>query len=89
MADIFMIQPHHYPEQEIPLLLERLSASLERKIDARCEVDGNQLRFFRSGAKGKLLVDEDNLVLEVELGLMLKPMKGMIEQQIREELAKL
>ncbi len=89
MTDIFIIHPHHRSKQEIPLLLERLSTSLERKIDARCEVDGNQLRFSRSGAKGKLLVDEDNLVLEVELGLMLKPMKAVIEQQIREELAKL
>jgi putative polyhydroxyalkanoate system protein len=89
MADIFIVHPHRYPEQDIPQLLERLSIALERKIDARCEIDGKQLRFSRSGAKGKLLVDEDNLVIEVELGFMLKPMKGMIEQQILEELTRL
>jgi putative polyhydroxyalkanoate system protein len=52
-------------------------------------VEDKQLSFSRSGAKGKVLVDDDQLVIEVKLGLMLKAMKPMIEQQIRDELAKL
>jgi putative polyhydroxyalkanoate system protein len=89
MADIFIVHPHSFTEQEIPSLMEKLSSSLTRKIDAVCEHDGKQLCFSRSGAKGKVLVDDDKLVIEVQLGLMLKPMKSMIERQIRDELAKL
>jgi putative polyhydroxyalkanoate system protein len=89
MADIFLVHPHRFSEQEIPPLMEKLSSSLTRKIDAVCRQQGKELRFSRSGAKGKVLVDEENLVIEVQLGLMLKPMKAMIEQQIRDELAKL
>jgi putative polyhydroxyalkanoate system protein len=89
MSDIFIIQPHQFQQQEIPPLLEKLALRLEQKIEAQCKVEDKQLRFSRSGAKGKVLVDEENLVIEVQLGLMLKAMKPMIEQQIRDELAKL
>jgi putative polyhydroxyalkanoate system protein len=89
MSDIFIIQSHQFQEQEIPPLLEKLAARLEQKIQAQCKVEDKQLLFSRSGAKGKVLVDDAELVIEVQLGLMLKPMKSMIEQQIRDELAKL
>ena len=89
MSDIFITHPHQFQEQEIPHLLEKLATRLEQKIEAPCKVEGKQISFARPGAKGKLLVDDAQLVIEVDLGLMLKPMKGMIEQKLREELAKL
>jgi putative polyhydroxyalkanoate system protein len=89
MSDIFIVQPHQFQQQDIPPLLEKLALRLEQKIEAQCQVEDKQLSFSRSGAKGKVLVDDDQLVIEVKLGLMLKAMKPMIEQQIRDELAKL
>ncbi len=89
MSDIFITHPHQFSEEEIPPLLEKFAVRLEQKIEAPCKVEDKQISFSRPGAKGKLLVNESQLLIEVDLGLMLKPMKGMIEQKLREELAKL
>jgi putative polyhydroxyalkanoate system protein len=57
---------------------------LKEKIQITYRWEGNVLRFERSGAKGQLHVTDTNVRMEIELGLMLRPMKGVIEQKMKD-----
>jgi putative polyhydroxyalkanoate system protein len=44
------------------------------------------LRFTRPGVKGDIAIGASEILVNAELGLMLSPMKGMIEQEIQRKL---
>ena len=44
--------------------------------------DETELRFRGSGVHGTLTLDDDTLELEVHLGLMLLPVRSVLEQEI-------
>ena len=67
---------------------DKLADKLKDMIKASFEWDGDHLRFKRSGAEGFLRVAEDELQLYVNLGMLLRPMKGMIEEKISSYLEK-
>ncbi|MDI9244331.1 polyhydroxyalkanoic acid system family protein [Marinobacter sp. CHS3-4] len=68
---------------------EALAKDLSEQFDVNYEWDGNLLRFKRSGVKGKLDISEQDLHIHLELGLMLRPFKSRIEQEIHSQLDKL
>jgi putative polyhydroxyalkanoate system protein len=60
----------------------RVAERMQEKAQVQFRVDGDAIAFERSGAKGQLLVGEQTVTAEVTLGLLLKPMRGFIEQKI-------
>ena len=67
---------------------EKLAADLGRRFGLAGEWRGNDLEFERPGVSGKLTVTETHVRLEVALGLMLKAMKGSIENAVHHEVEK-
>ena len=65
---------------------ESLAQDLSRKFDVQYEWDGDLLRFHRSGVKGHLDISPSELHVHLELGMMLRPFKGRIEEEIHNEL---
>jgi putative polyhydroxyalkanoate system protein len=65
---------------------ETLAQDLSRQFDVNYEWEGDRLRFKRSGVKGKLDVSEQELHVYLELGMMLRPFKSRIEQEIHSQL---
>ena len=47
---------------------------------------GDHLKFKRSGVKGHLNITPTDLHIHLELGLMLRPFKSRIEQEIHSQL---
>jgi putative polyhydroxyalkanoate system protein len=86
MADIFIEREHALGLDRALDQIEALAAVIAEEIDARCAWEGNRLDFTRPGARGCVEVTETLLILEVSLGLLLRPFKERIEQSITEKL---
>ncbi|MBT8108906.1 MAG: polyhydroxyalkanoic acid system family protein [Gammaproteobacteria bacterium] len=70
---------------------DKIAADLQQQFSMRSRWQGDVLKVKGNGVKGQLLVDEENLELDVKLGLALKlmegPIRAAIEATIDEELA--
>jgi putative polyhydroxyalkanoate system protein len=83
MAHIDMKRSHTLGKDGAKKVAEELAEDLKSKIDAKYHWDGDDLKFERSGAKGLIHVTDGEVQVQVELGLMLRPMRGMIEGKIK------
>ena len=65
----------------------RVSHIPAKNVYVDSQWDGDTLRFSRSGVKGSIAVSAAAVEVHAELGLMLSPLKGMVEDEIRRKLA--
>lgn len=65
---------------------ESLARDLAQRFDVDYAWDGDTLRFKRSGASGQLVVSPTLIQVSLSLGLLLRPLKGRIEQEIHRHL---
>ena len=65
-----------------------LADKLAKDLSAEYKWEKNNLVFKRSGASGIVRIGEQQVEVEVKLGLMLSPLKGSIEKSITEYLDK-
>ncbi|WP_372964641.1 polyhydroxyalkanoic acid system family protein [Marinobacter sp.] len=65
---------------------ETLAKDLSQKFDVNYLWEGDLLKFRRSGVKGHLDIAETDLHIRLELGMMLRPFKSRIEQEIHSQL---
>jgi putative polyhydroxyalkanoate system protein len=72
-------------KQRLDALAERLSAKYG--IDAKWK-SPTEATFKRSGASGTISVRPGKVVIDVDLSLVLSPMKSQVESRIRNELEK-
>ncbi|HEA52815.1 hypothetical protein LCGC14_0607080 [marine sediment metagenome] len=68
---------------------EALASDLSRQFDLDYEWEGDHLKFKRSGAKGHLNITDSDLHVHLELGMLLRPFKPRIEQEINSQLDKI
>lgn len=86
MARIHITRSH---QLGLPSARERITSLAEqigREFDTEHEWQGDELRFKRSGASGSIVVTDDQVTVDVKLGLLLAAMKGRIESTISERL---
>jgi putative polyhydroxyalkanoate system protein len=84
MADIRVERAHGVSKDAAMQAALKVAERLKEKAQASYRVQGDTIEFERSGAKGKIVVGETTIVAEVSLGLMLKPMRGLIESKVDE-----
>ena len=89
MADIDIRRAHNLGLQGARAAADEMAGRLGRKFGLEGRWDGNVLRFERPGVTGSLAITDKDLSLSVALGLLLKAMKGSIQQAVEEELAAL
>jgi len=65
---------------------EILAKDLSQQFSVNYQWQGDLLRFSRSGVKGQLDLSGQDLHIRLELGLMLRPFKARIEQEIHSQL---
>ncbi len=87
MPTIDIQQPHQLPLAEARAKVDHVASRMREKFDMDSRWDGDTLRFSRSGVKGSIAVGTDAVTVHAELGMMLSPLKGMVEQEIRRKLA--
>jgi putative polyhydroxyalkanoate system protein len=86
MPRIDIRRPHQLSLAEARTVVEQVAARMHDKFGTSGEWQGDTLRFSRSGVNGSIAVADRSIDVVVDLGLMLSPMKGMIEQEIRRKL---
>ncbi|MBC8145242.1 MAG: polyhydroxyalkanoic acid system family protein [bacterium] len=82
MPTIDIVRSHKLGRAEARKAVTKLAADIAKKLDAKTSWEGDTLEFKRSGAKGSIDVEEKKVRVNVELGLLLTPMRGMIEKEI-------
>lgn len=60
---------------------------MEDTYDIVCRWEGDTVHFQRPGLVGYLVLDGTEVRIATKLGAMLRPLKGAIEQQIRQRLS--
>jgi putative polyhydroxyalkanoate system protein len=89
MTRISIGKLHRLPHAEAKAVAERLASDLEKRFHLAWNWDGDDVCFRRPGVSGNLHVGESKLTLDVRLGLLLTPLKPVIEREIRAQLDRL
>lgn len=85
MTDIHIRKTHNMDRRAARARVEQLAKSLQGKLAADYHWEGDSLRFVRSGASGSIDVSRAGVVeVDVKLGLVLRPMKALIESTIHD-----
>jgi putative polyhydroxyalkanoate system protein len=63
-----------------------IAEKLKDKVDVRYHWDGDDLRFERTGAKGRIQVTESEVRVEIDLNLALRPLRGKLEAKVHKYL---
>ncbi|MDF1562106.1 MAG: polyhydroxyalkanoic acid system family protein [Deltaproteobacteria bacterium] len=88
MSDIKVKRNHTMGQAEARRAAEEIAENLKDRLQVGYHWDGEHLRFKRTGAEGYLWVTEEAIEISIKLGLMFRPMKGVIEGKIVEFLDK-
>lgn len=86
MATIDITRKHSIGKDKAREAAEGIAKRLESKLDIKYRWAGDDLKFERSGAKGNIHVTDDEVRVAIDLGMMLRPMKGKIEQKVHQYL---
>lgn len=89
MSVIDIHRSHSLDKQHARTAAETLADNLARKFDMQYRWEGDSLRFERSGVKGRVDIADTDLHIRVELGMMLRPFKPKIEEEIQTRLDRL
>ena len=88
MARISIEREHSLGKEQARAKAEQLARKLEDKYGVASSWSGDTLNLKRSGIKGSVLVDDDVLRIDVELGLLMSAMSGTIKSEIEKALDK-
>ena len=86
MPSIDIRRPHQLPIPEARAVVDKVAARMQEKFGMTGQWQGDTLKFSRSGVTGSIAVGSDVIEVKAELGMMLTPLKGMVEQEIRRKL---
>ncbi|KEF30684.1 MAG: poly(3-hydroxybutyrate) depolymerase [Gammaproteobacteria bacterium] len=86
MSVIDVHRPHSLDKAHARQAAETLAQDLSKQFDVNYQWEGDVLRFKRSGVKGQLTIDHADLHIHLELGMLLRPFKSKIEQEIHSQL---
>lgn len=86
MPKIDIRRPHQLSIPEARAVVDKVALKMREKFAIESRWQDDTLKFSRSGVNGTIAVAPDAILVHAELGLMLSPMKGMIEQEIRTKL---
>ncbi|MBL3555704.1 MULTISPECIES: polyhydroxyalkanoic acid system family protein [Marinobacter] len=86
MSVIDVHRAHSLDKDHARQAAETLAEDLSKQFDVNYQWEGDHLRFKRSGVKGHLNITDTDLHVHLELGMMLRPFKSRIEQEIHSQL---
>ena len=86
MATIHITKSHQLGEEAVRANVQELADMLVDKLAAEYQWEKDRLVFKRSGANGFVRIGNQELEVEVKLGMLLTPLKGTIEKTITDYL---
>ena len=88
MARITVERAHTLGKEGARAKAEKLAQKLQDQYGLEPSWSGDTLNLKRSGVKGTVLVADDSLRIDVELGLLMSAMSGTIKTEIEKALDK-
>lgn len=88
MARITVERTHSLGKEGARAKAEKLAHKLQEQYGLQPSWSGDTLKLKRAGVKGTVLVAEDSLRIDVELGLLMSAMSGAIKSEIEKALDK-
>lgn len=88
MARIIVERTHSLGRDAARRKAEQLAANLATDFGVRCQWQGDVLEVRRSGADGRIEVEENRVRVQLNLGLLLSAMGSNIQGQIERALDK-
>ncbi|MCK1783757.1 MULTISPECIES: polyhydroxyalkanoic acid system family protein [Pseudomonas] len=88
MARITVERAHSLGKEGARAKAEKLAQKLQDQYGLQPSWSGDTLNLKRSGVKGTVLVADDLLRIDVELGLLMSAMSGTIKTEIEKALDK-
>ncbi|HCJ28838.1 MAG TPA: polyhydroxyalkanoic acid system protein [Pseudomonas sp.] len=88
MARIIVERTHNLGRDAAREKADQLAAKLASEYGMRCEWQGDVLEVRRSGADGRIEVEEDRVRVLLNLGLMLSALGSSVQVQIERALDK-
>jgi putative polyhydroxyalkanoate system protein len=86
MPKIDIRRPHQLSIAEARAVVDQVAVRMHEKFGMDGRWQDDTLLFSRPGVSGSIAVGSDAIQVKAELGLMLAPLKGMVEQEIRRKL---
>lgn len=86
MAKIDIRRPHGTTVENARAVVEKVAARMRDKFGTEGTWQGDTLTFARSGVKGAIAVSATDVHVTAELGMLLSPLRGTIEDEIRKKL---
>ena len=86
MPKIDIHRPHQLSVAEARAVVDKVTERMREKFAMTGQWQGDIFQFSRSGVSGTISVESDAIRVKAELGMMLSPLRGMIEQEIRSKL---
>lgn len=86
MPKIDIERPHQLPVADARAVVEKVADRMQEKFGIEGQWQGDTLHFSRPGVTGSIAVTPALVQVKAELGMMLSPLKGMVEQEIRRKL---
>jgi putative polyhydroxyalkanoate system protein len=86
MPKIDIRKPHQLPVADARAVVEQVAAKMREKFGMEGQWQGDTFVFSRQGVSGSIAVEPAAIQVRAELGLMLSPLKGLVEQEIRRKL---
>lgn len=86
MAKIDIERPHHLGAPEARRVVEQVAADLQQKFGLANQWRDDVLQFSGAGVNGAIVVSDQAVHVTAQLGLLLSPFRGKIEQDIRTQL---
>jgi putative polyhydroxyalkanoate system protein len=83
MSQFRITRQHNLPETELRNRVEQLAEKLQNKHGGHYQWEGNRVHYaYKGGLDAVVGFDEQELQVEVKLGLMMSAFKGLIEREV-------
>lgn len=89
MPSISVSRAHKLPHNKARDAAEKIARDLQQRFQLDYAWDGDDMTFTRPGINGRMHVGKSRVALDVQLGLLLTPIKPAIEREIHARLDKL
>lgn len=82
MATIHIKRKHQLDHETVRKEVQNLAEKLSKDLAASYKWQGDRLVFKRSGASGHIDISDNEVDVEIKLGLVLTPLKGTVEKTV-------
>lgn len=82
MSHIQISRAHQLGEARVRKEIDALAERLQQEFGTQCQWQGSCLNFSRPGVQGEIFVSDDQLTVNIRLGMLYAMMRHQIEDKI-------